>query len=196
MAGMPKRRAKRAAEARQALSEKAKAMETTEVNPNTKYAEELANEIVMLIAEGYPIDNTLIGDQLVRKGVATKVGVSARSIYRWQAEYPDFAEKIKQAREESAHRHADQVQALSNVALDNPAMAQAVRVASDNLKWLAMVRNRQYYSESRRIDLDVNISDLGHRLRRAKERVIEGEKPLTVDRAPVDAEIIETVAAK
>jgi hypothetical protein len=130
----------------------------------------------MMIADGTPIDDTKVGDGVVLHGVASKAGVSATTIYRWQLQRPDFAEKIKQAREESGHRHADQVQALSQLALDQPAMAQAVKVASDNLKWLAMVRNRQFYSESRRIDLEVNVGDLGERLRRAKERVIEGEK--------------------
>lgn len=138
----------------------------------TKYSEELADEIVMLIAEGTPIDDTRIGDQVVKEGVASMVGVSARSIYRWQVEHPDFADRIRKAREESGHRHADQIQALSNIALDNPAMAQAVRVASENLKWLAMVRNRQYYSDSRRIEIE-HTSDLGDKLLRAEQRIEE-----------------------
>jgi hypothetical protein len=33
------------------------------------------------------------------------------------------------------------------VALDNPALANAVRVAGELLRWSAMVRNRPYYGD-------------------------------------------------
>jgi hypothetical protein len=173
MAGMPKRRAKREAAAREALREQAKelAEQTKEssMDKHSKYTQERADEIVMLVADGHPIDDTKVGKDVVLHGAARKVGVSGRTIYRWQLDHPDFAERVKQAREESGHRHADQVQALSQLALDQPHMAQAVKVASDNLKWMAMVRNRQYYSESKRIDIE-HTSDLGERLMRAQQR--------------------------
>jgi hypothetical protein len=172
MAGMPKRRARRESEARQAIADKAASTkaEMLPMHTNTKYSQELAGEIISLVASGVPMDDTLIGADIAVKGIASRVGVSPGTIYSWQKKYPDFDAAIRTAREESAHRFADQIVSLAGIAMDNPAMANATRVAGDLLKWSAMVRNRQYYSESKRIDIDTP-SDLGDRLRRAGERM-------------------------
>lgn len=192
MAGMPKRRAKREAAARQALTEKAKAMEPTAPNPNSKYSDELADQIAVMVADGTPIDTTKVGNDIAVCGVESKVGVSASTIYRWQQERPDFAEKIRKARIESADRIADKCNALADVALDNPHMAQACKVASDILKWTAGVRNKNIYGESRRVEVEIT-ADLGDRLMRAEQRVIEEPTKLIGTQTVVDAEIVGTV---
>jgi hypothetical protein len=154
MAGMPKRRAKREAAARQALADNAKSLPVTD--EPTKFNQETAEEIVCLIADGVPIDDTMVGSEVGVKGVATRVNVSSRTIYRWQKNNPEFAELISKAREESAHRFADRIASLSDIALDHPAMANACRVAGDLLRWSAMVRNRAYYGEKSEVELKHN----------------------------------------
>ena len=62
--------------------------------------------------------------------------------------------------------------ALAYAALAEPALANAVRVAADILKWQAGVRNPGIYGERQRIEIDTR-EDWGDRLRRARERVIE-----------------------
>ena len=155
MAGMPKRRAKREDAARQALADKSKNLPAVSKRdlPDTAYNEEIAEEIVGLIADGVPIDDNMVGNAVAVKGVASRVNISPRTIYRWQKNNPEFAQLISKAREESAHRFADRIASLADVALENPAMANAVRVAGEMLRWSAMVRNRHYYGDKSELAL-------------------------------------------
>ena len=88
----------------------------------------------------------------------------------------------------ASNRMADRMLSLADVALSEPALANAVRVASDILKWSAMVRNRRTYGDQQRLEVNIG-SDLGERLRRARSRVIEheNEQPSTAIGAPVVA---------
>jgi hypothetical protein len=70
MAGMPKRRARREAEARQALAAKS---DTRVSLPDGKYSDEIAEEITDLIASGVSIDDTLVGETVAVRGVASRV---------------------------------------------------------------------------------------------------------------------------
>jgi hypothetical protein len=156
MAGMPKRREKRESAARQALAEKSINLPAIPDDPNTKFNQETAEEIVCLIADGVPIDNTMVGAGVAVMGIASRLRISSRTIYRWQKNNPEFAELIGKAREESAHRYADRITSLADVALDQPHMANAVRVAGELLRWSAMVRNRAYYGEKSEASLKHN----------------------------------------
>jgi hypothetical protein len=199
MAGMPKRRARKESIALKELSEQSKLLKQEKQmdKSNSQYSEILADEIVMLIAEGHPIDDGKIGDITVCLGISSKIGVSSRTIYRWLRDHPEFKEKVREAREESSHRFVDMVRAYCAVAMDKPNMAQSVRVACENLWKMAAARNRPEYGDSRRIDLNVNTGDLGERLRRAKERVVEGEQVrLTGTPTTIDAEIVEGVTVQ
>lgn len=70
--------------------------------------------------------------------------------------------------------------ALADAALAAPALANAVRVAGDILKWQAQVRNPGIYGERSRIDINMPL-DLGERLLRAQARVIKHEAVPTTD---------------
>jgi hypothetical protein len=147
---MPKRRAGRVTEARQALADKSLPKAKL---PDTKYSRETADEIIWLITDGEAIEDTVVGDGVIKKGIGSLVGVSPRTIYRWQKEKQDFALEVELARQESSHRLADRIRSLADVALDQPNMANAVRVAVDALKWSAMVRNRAHYGDKSEVAL-------------------------------------------
>ena len=173
MSGMPKRRARREAAAREA-AEKGKAaaeasqMTAPAIPKRTEYTLELAQEICVLIADGTPLRDPLVNGQTMQ-GVCSLMGVSRATFYRWMEHYPEFRESVQRARTESADRFEEDVMAVSRLALDDPTKAHAAKVASDNYKWIASNRNRAYYGE--RQDLHVHAAgDLGERLRRALER--------------------------
>ena len=137
-----------------------------------KYTQALADEIIGLISNGVAVEDSVLNGAVVSQGIATRMGIHPSTFYVWQQQYDDFREGIARAREESAHRIADRMLALADVALSEPALANAVRVAADILKWQAQVRNPGVYGERQRIELNVPM-DLGDKLRRARERIIE-----------------------
>ena len=175
MSGMPKRRARREAAARQALANRAAQLEAQNIPERTEYSPQLTTEICELIAAGVPFDDTTVGEDVAVRGICSLVRVSARTLYRWQEKYPEFAEQVARARIESSHRLADKMNSLAQLALDQPALANAVRIAGDILKWSAAVRNPETYSERKNIHMHANIGDLGEALRRSKMKTIEGE---------------------
>jgi hypothetical protein len=71
------------------------------------------------------------------------------------ARHVELAQGIARAREESGHRIGDRMLGLADVALNEPAMANAVRVAANILKWQAQVRNPGSYGERRKIEADL-----------------------------------------
>jgi hypothetical protein len=140
----------------------------------TEYTPELGERIAELIADGTPLEDTKVNGSVVVIGVCSQVGASRRTIYRWQKAHTEFAEAVNDARTESSHRLADRINALAQLALDQPTLAQAVKVAAELYKWSAATRNPETYGA--RQDLHIHDSpDLGERLRRAKERGKETE---------------------
>jgi len=137
------------------------------------YTPELGDEIAGLIANGVPIEDSVLNGAVLALGVANRIGIHPSTFYDWKRQHPDFSESIARARTESAHRIADRMLALADAALAEPALANAVRVAADILKWQAAVRNPGTYGERQRVDVHAQVDDLGDRLRRARERVIQ-----------------------
>ena len=151
MAGTPIRRARREAAAMAAIEGKAlqqaKEREQAEPRPKVEYSEELRDEIAALIADGTPIDDLQVNGAVLRQGIASRIGITTRELYAWQTTYPDLADAVTKAREESADRIADRKLALADVALSDPALANAVRVAGAELEWAAKIRNRGVYGD-------------------------------------------------
>lgn len=137
-----------------------------------RFTPELGNEIAGLIANGVPIEDSVLKGVVLAPGIANRIGIHPSTFYDWKQQHPEFAENIARARTESAHRIADRMLALADAALAEPALANAVRVAADILKWQAAVRNPGMYGERQRVDVHAHLEDLGDRLRRARERVI------------------------
>src|SRR5689334_7375719 len=141
MAGTPIKRARREAAAKAEIEAKAEAQarerERAEPREPVSYSPELRDEIASLIADGTSIDDLLIDNAVMCEGVASRIGITTREFYNWQTKYPDLAEAIKKAREESADRIVDRKLTLASVALSNPSLANACRVASDELAYAA-----------------------------------------------------------
>ena len=181
MPGSPKKRAEREREATKRLEVTARtqADERTRELPKARihFTPELGEHIAGLIANGVSIEDSVLNGAVLAPGIASRIGIHPATFYDWQQVHPDFAESIARARKESSHRIADRMLALADAALAEPALANAVRVAGDILKWQAQVRNPGVYGERQRIEIDVH-TDLGERLRRAQERVIEHDNAL------------------
>jgi hypothetical protein len=158
MAGSPKKRARKeqAAQKRLEIHARQQADEKALKLPRrVRYTPKLSEEIKALIAAGIPIEDPVLNGVVISQGVATRLGISSRAIYDWQKEHPELAQGIARAREESGHRIADRLLALADVALREPAMANAVRVAADILRWQAMVRNPGSYGERHKVEAAV-----------------------------------------
>jgi hypothetical protein len=144
MAGMPKRRAKREAEAKgryKKLGEEQK-MNPTTTSDKIQYSEDLKQKIAELLASGMPIDDVTVNGAVVNKGIASTIGVSPGKIYRWQKEHEELASAMSKARDEFANRICDRKLALADLALSDPTMANAVRVAGQLLEDVLKVRNK------------------------------------------------------
>ena len=176
MPGSPRKRAMLESDAvkRLELTAKAQADEAAGKLPRARlrYTPTLAQEIAGMIASGIPIADSTLQGAVLSPGVARRIGIHPATFYEWQRKHPEFAEAVSLARDESSHRIADRMLALADAALSEPAMANAVRVAADILKWQAGVRNPGMYGDRQRIDIHTQ-SDLGERLRRARQRVID-----------------------
>lgn len=175
MAGSPKKRAQLERESNKRLEIVAKeqADEQARTLPRRgRFTPEIAAEIVGLIANGVPIEDVTLNGAVLGQGVASRLGIHPSTFYDWQQVHPSFGESIARARTESAHRIADRMLALADLALSDPVRANSVRVAADILKWQAQIRNPAIYGERHRIDIGPT-ADFGERLRRAQERAIE-----------------------
>jgi hypothetical protein len=149
MAGTPIKRARKEAASR-ARAETLSAVQAAERNvlkDPVIYTPELAQELAALIASGVAIGDSEMGGAVIVPGIASRVGISEATLYKWQREHPELAAAIDDARIESSHRIADKILTLANVALAEPTMANACRVAGDLYKWQAAVRNPGAYSE-------------------------------------------------
>ena len=176
MPGSPKKRAiqEREAKKRLELTAKAQADERVQELPRARirFTPELGEQIIGLIANGVPIEDSVLNGAVLAPGIASRIGIHPSTFYDWQQQHPDFSESIARARQESAHRIADRMLALADAALAEPTLANAVRVAADILKWQASVRHPAIYGERQRIEVDV-ADDLGAFLRESRQRVIE-----------------------
>jgi hypothetical protein len=158
MAGSPKKRAKneRAAQKRLEILAQQQADERARNIPRRpRYTPKLAKEIESLIASGVPIEDSVLNGAVLSPGVATRLGMSSRTVWEWQKKHRGLAEAIERARGESAHRISDRMLALADAALKEPTMANAVRVAADILRWQAQVRNPFAYAERRKVEAEV-----------------------------------------
>lgn len=127
------------------------------------------------------------------------IGVPARTLYRWLSTnaadewkeaqqgraLADF-EKARKAREEAANTLNDLKAKLDEEGIQEPqernwrlAHAREVLKAADtqldHQKWLIERLIRKLYGQDRQVQVTIDVGDLGERLRRAKERVIDAD---------------------
>jgi hypothetical protein len=87
LAGSPKKRAlkEQAAQKRLEVLARQQADEKALKLPRrVRYTSRLGEEIKALIAAGIPIEDSVLNGAVISPGVATRLGVSSRSIWDWQ----------------------------------------------------------------------------------------------------------------
>jgi len=98
MAGSPKKRAiqERDAIKRIEVTAQLQAKEQTLEFPKArvKYTDGLGAEIVGLISNGIPIEDSVLNGAVVSPGNASRMGIHSSTFYQWQQLYSDFAEGI------------------------------------------------------------------------------------------------------
>jgi hypothetical protein len=164
MPGMPLRRAKREAAAKERykqLAEEQK-MNTTEVNDKVQYSDTIRDKIAEQLSSGTPIDDVTVNGAVVNKGIASIIGVSGRTIFRWQQQHEDLASAMNKARDEFANRILDRKLALADLALRDPAMANAVRAAGEQLDDVLKIRNKGNQAANAFIAALERIADCDH----------------------------------
>lgn len=191
MAGTPKKRARleREAKKRSEILARQQADERARnLRKRVRFGPKLAEEIIGWIASGIPIDDSVLNGAVISPGVATRVGVSPRAIWEWQKKHSEFAQSIARARDESSHRIADRQLALADVALSEPAMANACRVAADIMRWQAQVRKPSAYGDRLEVKTEVQqrpewAIDFSHMTHAAKLEAFAGLGPVArIDR--------------
>ena len=123
----------------------------------SKYSEALADRLVEAMIDG---------SDLV--AVCRQPGFPDRnSVYRWAAQYPDFAARLEQAREALGDLAAYEIGQIAANCTAETAVADRVRLAA--LQWRASRLSPRRYSE-----------------RRVNEVVGEGGGPVAVQSAPIE----------
>jgi hypothetical protein len=138
---MPKRRARREAEAKERYQQLAQQQSVPPIG-DVEYNGDVKQRIVELLASGTPIDDVTVNGAVVSQGIASSIGVAPGTIYRWQREDDELASGMAKAREEFTNRICDKKLALADFALKDPTMANAIRVAGDLLEDVLKVRNK------------------------------------------------------
>lgn len=67
--------------------------------------------------------------------------------YQWLSVFPEYAEMIRQAREDQADTHADRIIEIAYETLAGAYKPEAARVAIDALKWIASKLKARVYGE-------------------------------------------------
>lgn len=150
-------------------------------------AESAISKALELYEQGVEIENA-----------APTIGVPARTLYRWLVTnasdqwkdaqqgraLADF-EQARKKRDEAAQALDRLKEQLDTEGITEPAernwrlthAREVLRSADtqlDHQKWLIERLIRKLYGQDRQVNVSIEVGDLGERLRRAKERVIDG----------------------
>lgn len=89
-----------------------------------------------------------IADGKSLRSICAQEGMPSKvSVLYWLQNDPEFAERYTLARQQAADSMAEQLQDLSQRALDKPEEANAIRVAADILKWTASKLKPKLYGD-------------------------------------------------
>ncbi len=111
----------------------------------TKYAESKAVEVCREIANGKTLTS-----------ICRDMGLSLDCVYGWLKDYPDFAERYQSARESMARSLLDEL--LDETRTAEPDRALLLKVKSNVLTWAIARFNPKEFSDSRKIQLQGEIS--------------------------------------
>ena len=114
----------------------------TEIGRPTKYNEQVGENVLALMADGYTVTEA-----------ADRLGINRSTIYRWSEQSPAFASLLARAKHALAEHAFTQAAAiprelynrvLAGEDISGPAVASA-RLYSDALRWHAELLNRAAY---------------------------------------------------
>ena len=126
---------------------------STEIGRPTKYNEQIGENVLALMADGYTVTEA-----------ADKLGINRSTIYRWSEQNPAFASLLARAKHALAEHAFTQAAAiprelynrvLAGEDISGPAVASA-RLYSDALRWHAELLNRAAYGAHSKQSIEVS----------------------------------------
>jgi hypothetical protein len=124
----------------------------TEIGRPTKYNEQIGENVLALMADGYTVTEA-----------ADRLGINRSTIYRWSEQSPAFASLLARAKHALAEHAFTQAAAiprdlynrvLAGEDISGPAVASA-RLYSDALRWHAELLNRAAYGAHSKQSLEI-----------------------------------------
>lgn len=100
-----------------------------------------------------------IADGETMQAIAKEIGCSRGLLYMWLKTDPEKQEQFRQAREMSAHAHAEDALQMADEAM-NPVMAPLVRERVQHRRWMAEKFNKQEYGKQNDPAIQINIGEL------------------------------------
>lgn len=113
--------------------------------PRIPYTEEIADQILELMVEGYDMVKA-----------CHELDIARSTVYRWMEENPDFKARCARAREALADYDAFRIAEISQNATAESAQADRVKLAA--LQWLAAKRAPKVYGDKIEIDAQVEVN--------------------------------------
>jgi hypothetical protein len=125
----------------------------TEIGRPTKYNEQIGENVLALMADGYTVTEA-----------ADRLGINRSTIYRWSEQNPAFASLLARAKHALAEHAFTQAAAiprelyarvLAGEDISGPAVASA-RLYSDALRWHAELLNRAAYGSHSKQSIELS----------------------------------------
>ena len=104
------------------------------------YTDDMAQEILALISEGYSLRKACL-----------QVGKPLKTVWSWMQKDEDFRSHYVRAKEESGDADQDKLDDIAERVLTGELDPQAARVAADIIKWSASKKKPKKYGD--RLDL-------------------------------------------
>ena len=100
------------------------------------YTDEIAQEILALISEGYSLRKACL-----------QVGKPLKTVWAWMQKCEDFRNHYARAKEESGDADQDKLDEIAERVLTGELEPQAARVAADIIKWSASKKKPKKYGD-------------------------------------------------
>lgn len=112
----------------------------------TDYTDDIAQEILALISEGYSLRKACL-----------HVGKPLKTVWAWMQKDEEFRNHYTRAKEESGDADQDKLDEIAEKVLTGEIDPQAARVAADIIKWSASKKKPKKYGD--RIQQDVTMPE-------------------------------------
>lgn len=122
--------------------------EVVRIGRPSKMSQDLIDSICDMLADGKSLRYIALKEEMP----------DLRTLRRWLRDNESFRLQYARAREEQADYYADLIMEIGADTLEGRYDAQAARVASDNIKWIASKLKPKKYGD--KVDLTTNGKDL------------------------------------